>query len=228
MAQSPRRAGPVRAGPGPQRGHVVDGGPGQREERLEVQPDRGGHPLDLAQQRHHVVGRDAGGGVIGGPVVVGHLDHAAAQARRPRPGPAGAPATAKVTPEPSRAAPTSPLGRGTSGCTAARSGWGARASSPSEPDRWATVVPGDGTTAAATSATASSGVAMTSRSTPAAARASSSWRPRKPANSQPARRQCSGQGRAGPTGTDDPDGVHLTSFGVPAPCGCRSPTDDRR
>ncbi len=43
-----------------------------------------------------------------------------------------------------------------------------------------------------------------------------------------ARRQRSGQGRAGPTGTDDPDGVHLTSFGVPAPLGCRSPTDDRR
>ena len=43
-----------------------------------------------------------------------------------------------------------------------------------------------------------------------------------------ARRERSGQGRAGPTGTDDPDGVHLTSFGVPAPCGCRSPTDDRR
>ena len=97
----------------------------------------------------------------------------------------GAPATAKVTPEQSRAAPTSPLGSGTSGCTAARSGWGARTSSPSEPDRWATVVPGDGTTAAAASATASSGVAMTSRSTPAAARANSSWRPRKPANAQP-------------------------------------------
>ncbi len=97
----------------------------------------------------------------------------------------GAPATAKVTPEHSRAAPTSPLGSGTSGCTAARTGWGASASSPSEPERCTTVVPSTGTTDAATSATASSGVAMTSTSTPRAAPDTSSWRPANPANSQP-------------------------------------------
>ena len=73
------RSGERRAGA--QGGHVVDGGPGQGEERLEVQADRGGHPLHLAQQRHHVVGRDAGGGVIRRPVAVGDLDHAAPQAR---------------------------------------------------------------------------------------------------------------------------------------------------
>src|ERR1700683_3427051 len=41
-----------------------------------------------------------------------------------------------------------------------------------------------------------------------------------------ARRERGGERPAGPAGTDDPDGVHLTSFGVPAPVGCRSPTDD--
>ena len=50
--------------------------------------------------------------------------------------------------------------------------------------------------------------------------------PGEPAEGPAARRQRCGKGRAGPTGTDDPDGVHLTSFGVPAPDGCRSPTVD--
>ena len=77
MAQSPRRAGPVRAADGAEGVHVVDGGPGQGEEGLEVEADRGGHPLDLAEQGHHVVGGDAGGGVVGGPVAVGHLDQPA-------------------------------------------------------------------------------------------------------------------------------------------------------
>ena len=37
------RSGERRAGA--QGGYVIDGGPGQGEERLEVQADRGGHPL---------------------------------------------------------------------------------------------------------------------------------------------------------------------------------------
>ena len=41
-----------------------------------------------------------------------------------------------------------------------------------------------------------------------------------------ARRERGGEGRAGPAGPDNAEVRHLTSFGVPAPLGCRSPTDD--
>ena len=62
-----------------ERGDVVDGGPGQRQEGLEVEADLGGDALDLAEERDDVVRRDAGGGVVGGPVLVGDLDGAAAE-----------------------------------------------------------------------------------------------------------------------------------------------------
>ena len=42
-------------------------------------PTVGGDALDLAEQRHDVVRRDAGGGVVGGTVLVGDLDRAAAE-----------------------------------------------------------------------------------------------------------------------------------------------------
>ena len=169
VAQSPRAAGPVRAARGPRAATSSTAARSEAGEGVEGQPGGGGHPLDLAQQRHHVVGRDAGGGVVGGPVAVGHLDHAPAEASAtaPRHRVAGhGEGDARAAGGP---APTSPLGSGTSGWSEPRSGCGARTSSPSEPERWTTTVVATGSTAAATSATASSGVAMTSTSTPSAA-----------------------------------------------------------
>ena len=79
MAQSPRTAGPVNARRGPSAATSSTAARVSGREGLEVEADRGRHPLDLAEQGHHVVGGDAGGGVIGGAVGVGHLDHPAAQ-----------------------------------------------------------------------------------------------------------------------------------------------------
>ncbi len=81
----------------------------------------------------------------------------------------GSPATAKVIPDLSRSAPMAAVGRGTSGWSDPRLGWVLNTSSPSDPERWMTAVVSTGVTMAATRATWSSGVAMTSRSTPAAA-----------------------------------------------------------
>ena len=68
---------------------------------------------------------------------------------------------------------------------------------------------------------------MTSTSTPLAASARTSPRPRKPTTFQPCARKGRGERSPGAPGADDADGLHETSFGVPAPLGCRSPTDDR-
>ncbi len=59
--------------------HVVEGRTGQVEERIELEARRGGHALDLAEQGDDVVGGDAGRGVIGGAIDVGHAQGPAAQ-----------------------------------------------------------------------------------------------------------------------------------------------------
>ena len=84
---------------------------------------------------------------------------------------------------------------------------------------------GTGRTAAATSATASSGVAMTRTSTPAAAPARSSLRPRRPTTSQPAAAEGRGQRTSGPAGADEPYGAHRILLRRSSPfAGCRSPS----
>ena len=55
-------------------GDIAQSGQGQGHEGIHVQPGRGRHPLHLAEQRHHVVGGDAGGRVVGGALVVVDLD----------------------------------------------------------------------------------------------------------------------------------------------------------
>ncbi len=57
-------------GGGAELGHVGQRGPGEAHERVEVEPGRRRHPLDLAHERHQVVRGDAGGGVVGGTVLV--------------------------------------------------------------------------------------------------------------------------------------------------------------
>ena len=227
MAQSPRTGRAGQSGARPQRGHVVDGGPRQREERLEVQPDRGGHPLDLSQQRHHVVGRDAGGRVVGGAVVVGHLDHAAAETGHDVAGQRSA-GHGEGDPRAEPGRPDLAVGQGHQGVhgrpqrmrgqdvepeRARQVGHrGARRRQDGRRHLGYRVVRGGDDEQVDPGGGARQLVVA----------------PEETGERPAARRQCGGQGRAGPTGTDDPDGVHLTSFGVPAPCGCRSPTDDRR
>ena len=200
VAQSPRAAGPVRAPAGPRPATSSTAARVRPKKASSGEAGRGRHPLHLAQQGHHVVGGDAGRGVVGGPV-----------ARRPprppgRPGPrpcsraTGSPATAKVTPGAQAARRrSSGLGSGTSGCRAARRGWGASTSRPSEPDRWSTTVEGVRVARpAATSATASSGVAMTSTSTPWAAPGEVVAAAQDPGHVPAARRQRTTPGNARP------------------------------
>ena len=141
---APAGAGPSSAARGAERGHVVDGGPGERQERLEVQADRGRHPLDLAEQRHHVVRRDAGRGVVGRPVAVVDLDHPAAEALDISRGHRGAgDGEGHPRAQPGRTDLT--VGqRHERVQRRPHAGAGARASSPSEPERCTTVVALDG------------------------------------------------------------------------------------
>ena len=220
-----------RAGQGgarPQGRHVVDGGPGQGKEGLEIQSDGGGDPLHLAEQCHHVVGRDAGGGVVRGPVAVGHLDQASAEAGHHVPGqgctghgkgharaePGG---TDLAVGERHQRVHGRPQRMGRQCVEPERPGevghGGARRGNDRRRHVGHGVVGGGDDEQVDTVGGARQRVVA----------------PEEPGEGPAARRQRGGQGRAGPTGTDDPDGVHLlTSFGVPAPCGCRSPTDDRR
>ena len=150
---------PGEGGLRPQGGHVVDGGPRQRQEGLEVEADGDGDPLHLAEQGHDVVRRDAGGGVVGGPVLVGHVDRAAAEGGRDLVGDVVAGHRERRR----RAQPGGAdfaVGQRDERVHRSAARWAPSASSPSEPERWTTVVVTTGTTAAATSAMASSGVAM--------------------------------------------------------------------
>ncbi len=62
--------------------HIVDRCPGQGQEGFKIETGGGRHPLDLAQERDHVVGGNAGRGVVGGPIGVVHLDHPPTQGKR--------------------------------------------------------------------------------------------------------------------------------------------------
>ena len=55
---------------------VVECTRGQLDERGEWEPGAGRHPLHLAHECHEMVGGDARSGVVGRPVLVGHLDGA--------------------------------------------------------------------------------------------------------------------------------------------------------
>ena len=130
-----------------------------------------------------MVGGDGGGGVVRGPFgVVDRLARPPSDATTALV--IGSPATAKVIPDLRRSAPVAAVGSGTRGCTDPRRGWAPRTSSPSDPERWTTTVDPTGTTEAATRPTWSSGVAMTSRSTPTAAASSGSSRPSAPLDSK--------------------------------------------
>jgi len=67
--------GPIRT----EGGDVVDRCPHQTEERLAGHTGGGAHPLGLSEQGHQVVGGDARGGVISGPIVVSHGEPLAAE-----------------------------------------------------------------------------------------------------------------------------------------------------
>ncbi len=62
-----------RPGEGPtgsEREGVVGGGVDEPGEGLEGEVDGGGHPLDLPDEGHQMVGGDGGGGVVGRPALV--------------------------------------------------------------------------------------------------------------------------------------------------------------
>ena len=163
---------------------------------------------------------DAGRGVVGGPVLVGDLDHAGPPRHAASSRATGSPATAKVIP--CGGGPRRPRrGQGHERVQRRPPGCGASTSRPSAPDRWTTTVPGRARPPAATSAMAASGVAMTRTSTPRAAPARSSWRPRSRRTSQPASASAAASdvpARPGPISrTVAPD-----PFCAPAPHGCRS------
>ena len=139
MAVSPRRTGPVRAAARTEGGDVGEAAARQVEEGLDRRADARRHPLGLPEQRHQVVGRDHGGGVVPGPPGLGHVHDAAAEAGddlghervavlgQPEPGadePLGAPLGVREGDErvEHRPAPV-----------AERAG-----ASPAEPDTWAT------------------------------------------------------------------------------------------
>ncbi len=73
---------PGQGPPRPERRHVIDRSPGQGQECFKIETGGGCHPLDLAQEGDDVVGRDAGRGVVGGPIGVVHLDHPPTQGER--------------------------------------------------------------------------------------------------------------------------------------------------
>ena len=92
MASSPRAIGPVaravaRAAP------VGRGGPDEGRERGAVDPGRGGQARGRDLEGDEEVGGHRGRGVVGGPVLVGHLDgvhaEAAGEVAGAAPGPLG-------------------------------------------------------------------------------------------------------------------------------------------
>ena len=122
-------------------GDVVDRGPHEVEVGLERHAGRRRHPLDLAEQRDEVVRGDHRGRVVGGPVVVGHLERPAAEVVDHPAAPWGRPPPRTTRRRPDARAPTSGFGSATSGCSAPRRrGCGPSTSSPSDPARWATTV----------------------------------------------------------------------------------------
>ena len=136
----------------------------------------------------------------------------------------GSPATAKVIPDRSRSAPTAGVGRGTRGWSEPRRGWRLE---HVEPERARQVDDRGGRPPGrprpATRPTWSSGVAMTSRSTPAAAAATGvAATERAPRLEAPHRVERRHQRPAGPARSDDTECGHETPFDVPAPRGCRS------
>ena len=161
-------------GGGAQLGHVVEGDPHQVEVGLEGHAGAGGDPLDLTEQGDQVVRGDRRGGVVGGPVGVGDGERAAPEVgdqrldqrqglgrvaghREPGPGaqPAGADLGVGQRHERVHGGPARVRRQHVEAERAGQVG-DDRASPP-------------GSTAAATSAIAASGVAITSRSTPSAA-----------------------------------------------------------
>ena len=119
VASSPRAAGPVSAAAGPSAATLSTVARTRSRKASRASPADGGHPLDLAEERHHVVRGDARRrrGRRRGPSSATSTD------RPPRPSttlarPRGSPATANVTP--AAQAARADLGRraaGTSGCS---------------------------------------------------------------------------------------------------------------
>ena len=66
----PTGSGTGQCPPGPEVDSVLEGGPHQVGEGVEGQPGRRRHPLDLPDERHHVVGGDGCGGMVRSPVPV--------------------------------------------------------------------------------------------------------------------------------------------------------------
>ena len=158
VAMSPRAAGPVRAAAGPERAHVGQRRLGQRQEVLQAQPDRLGDRLrrDPSARR--------GGSPRPPPRRGRRRGSRRGRARRARPGSRRAARRAGRRParrwrRPAGARRPRASGSGTRGCSDAARGCGARTSRPREPATWATTRPGEGASAAATSAIASSGTA---------------------------------------------------------------------
>ena len=70
VASSPRAAGPVRAAAGPSSATSVRAAAARPTKASRPSPADGRHPLDLADERHQVIGGDAGRRVVRGAVLV--------------------------------------------------------------------------------------------------------------------------------------------------------------
>lgn len=203
VAQSPAHHRPRERLPGPQLGHVVERAPGQVEVGPAGHADARSDALHLAHERHQVVGGDHGGGVVGGPVLVGHREPATAQIghqplhdRVARHGEPGARRQA-LGPQGSRGQRHQRVHRPHPAGRRARPVRGCPSSAP--PRRWGRVPP-----PRRWHPPTASGVAISTRSTPAAA--PDGWSPRRTgsATSQPTRPNARAKAPPTPTGADHP------------------------
>ena len=217
---------PGQGPPRPERSHVVDRRPGQGQEGLEIEPGRRGHPLDLAQEGHHVVGRDAGGSVVGGPIGVVHLDHTSTQGEC-HPAGHGLAAHGEGHAGGQTGGPDDGVRKRDQRMEGGPAGVRRQRLEPEGPRQVQDGRPrlrghrgGDG------------GHYIVGRGDdqdiyPGCGEGEVIMTTEESDDIPTERRKRCSQRRSGPPGTDDTDGLHETPFGVPAPLGCRSPTDDR-